>query len=602
MRNVTAIAWARVVFTAVLAPASALVAQTPGTEFTYQGRLDNSGQPAAGPHDLRFSLWLSPTDSDSPIGSVICKDHVPITDGLFTVPLDFGLNVFVGFPVWMEIEARADTTPGNCASGSFTPLSPRQPLKPAPYAIWATTAQTAGLRLPFDGTSSAGVLLHLTSTTTGQNTTTGFFENYSTGNNSRALTAYANGSSGATYGVYAQSNSPAGIGVYGKGIDNAGVSGLATGALSSCAGGYFESLSDFGYGVRAVASATSGPNVGIYASSASNSGKGMLATAPSTSGQTHGVYGSSNSTSGVGVEGVASASSGVANGVVGRTLSPSGYGVFGVSSSTTSGAGVYGRATYGGGPSSPIGVLGEVIGGIGGAASGVKGVGYPYGVYGVSQQEFGTGVEGYNLADTGPGYGVRGRVDSPAAYAVYSFGNFGASGTKAFRIDHPDDPTNKYLLHYAAESPEVINFYRGVVRLDGSGEAVVELPKYFARINRSPSYQLTAMDAPMPMLHVADGIDETALDAAASAFPGEAVATCTFRIAGGQSGARVSWEVKAVRNDRWIRSHAVQVEPEKEGCERGKYQHPELYDQPPEMGVKDSQPNDAVERGSVNRE
>jgi len=122
--------------------------------------------------------------------------------------------------------------------------------------------------------------------------------------------------------------------------------------------------------------------------------------------------------------------------------------------------------------------------------------------------------------------------------------------------DPPDDPANNYLLHYATESAEVINFYRGTVTLDGAGEAVVELPHYFAKINKTPSYQLTAVGAPMPMLHVAEEIDEAALSAGATAGAGVAAPACTFRIAAGPPGAKVSWEVKAVRNDLWVQNRA----------------------------------------------
>jgi hypothetical protein len=45
---------------------------------------------------------------------------------------------------------------------------------------------------------------------------------------------------------------------------------------------------------------------------------------------------------------------------------------------------------------------------------------------------------------------------------------------------------------------------------------------------------------------------------------------------------KVSWEVKAVRNDPWVRKRAMPVEVEKRGVEKGKYQHPELYGEPPE--------------------
>jgi len=175
---------------------------------------------------------------------------------------------------------------------------------------------------------------------------------------------------------------------------------------------------------------------------------------------------------------------------------------------------------------------------------------------------------------------------------VWAQGRLGASGTKAFRIDHPADPENKYLLHYSAESPEVINFYRGTVTLDGSGEAIVQLPVYFASVNKDPSYTLTAVGAPMPLLHVAEEISEDALAAGAKAGPGEAVPVCTFRIAGGAAGAKVSWRVEAVRNDLWVRTRGAPVEIEKEGREKGTFQHPEFYGQPKERGMNYSPERD----------
>jgi hypothetical protein len=195
------------------------------------------------------------------------------------------------------------------------------------------------------------------------------------------------------------------------------------------------------------------------------------------------------------------------------------------------------------------------------------------------------GVYGQNSAITGNGYGVIGRSEAAAGWGVYAVGRLGAGGTKSFRIDHPDDPENKYLMHYSAESPEVINFYRGTVVLDSAGEAVVELPGYFAKINKSPSYQLTAVGAPMPLLHVAMEIDEAALAAGAEMGPIEAAPVCTFRIGGGAAGAKVSWRVEAVRNDRWVRRNGAPVELEKRGRENGTYQHPELYGQPAEKGM-----------------
>lgn len=212
--------------------------------------------------------------------------------------------------------------------------------------------------------------------------------------------------------------------------------------------------------------------------------------------------------------------------------------------------------------------------------------GTTFSVYGHNASTSGTAVFGTAFATTGTTYGVLGQAPSGSGWSVYATGRLGASGTKSFRIDHPADPENKYLQHYSAESPEVINFYSGKIALDERGEATVELPGYFASINKDPRYTLTAVGAPMPMLHIAEEINAEALLAGERAKPGEPVPTCSFRIAGGVAGAKVSWEVKALRNDAYVRQRPAPVEYEKSEGERGTYQHPELYGQPPERGVR----------------
>jgi len=86
---------------------------------------------------------------------------------------------------------------------------------------------------------------------------------------------------------------------------------------------------------------------------------------------------------------------------------------------------------------------------------------------------------------------------------VTIIGNLQTAGSKNFRIDHPLDPTNKYLIHAAIESSEVLNQYSGNLVLDGKGEGLVEFPKWFAVINEDFRYQLTAIGAPGPNLHIA---------------------------------------------------------------------------------------------------
>lgn len=106
--------------------------------FTYQGYLEVSGAPATGAYDIRFTLY----DSGGVIvAGPICRDNVHVSDGLFTVDLDFG-SVFTGDTRMLEIAVRPGGAVGDCAAGGgYTTLSPREELTATPYAL--------GVRLPF---------------------------------------------------------------------------------------------------------------------------------------------------------------------------------------------------------------------------------------------------------------------------------------------------------------------------------------------------------------------------------------------------------------------------------------------------------------------
>lgn len=108
-----------------------------GTAFTYQGRLTDGGSPASGDYDFRFILYTAEVGG-SQVGSLVSREDVLVSEGFFTVQLDFG-PVFDGTARWLEIAVR----PGNTA-GDYTPLAPRQPLLPAPYAL--NSASTGSLQ------------------------------------------------------------------------------------------------------------------------------------------------------------------------------------------------------------------------------------------------------------------------------------------------------------------------------------------------------------------------------------------------------------------------------------------------------------------------
>ncbi len=119
----------------------ALIPQLPAapmaTAFTYQGRLAESGAPAEGIYDLRFTIY---DDASSPgaVAGPLTNVAVAVNNGHFAVTLDFGAGIFTGDPRWLEIAVRT-----NSGGADFTTLSPRQLLTPAPYAIYAETAGTA---------------------------------------------------------------------------------------------------------------------------------------------------------------------------------------------------------------------------------------------------------------------------------------------------------------------------------------------------------------------------------------------------------------------------------------------------------------------------
>lgn len=105
-----------------------------GTGFTYQGRLFDGGSPANGTYDLQLVLYDAEVGG-SQVGITLLREDVPVTDGLFTVVLDFGGSAFTGDPRYMEIGVR----PGD-STGAFSVLSLRRPITPAPYAVYAGNA------------------------------------------------------------------------------------------------------------------------------------------------------------------------------------------------------------------------------------------------------------------------------------------------------------------------------------------------------------------------------------------------------------------------------------------------------------------------------
>lgn len=119
----------------VLSAISARVAQAQGTTFTYQGRLLTNGAPASGFFDFQFAVFDA-LSGGAQQGTTFNTNSVTVTNGLFTVTLDPGANVFTGGARWLLIRARPSGSP------AFTSLLPLQPITASPYAVLAGRAST----------------------------------------------------------------------------------------------------------------------------------------------------------------------------------------------------------------------------------------------------------------------------------------------------------------------------------------------------------------------------------------------------------------------------------------------------------------------------
>jgi hypothetical protein len=103
------------------------------TAFTYQGKLNDGANPATGLYDMTFTLFDA-VASGNQVGSTFASNAVPVTNGLFTISLDFGSAPFNGSARWLAVDVKTN------GSTSYTALSPRTALSPTPYAIYAQTA------------------------------------------------------------------------------------------------------------------------------------------------------------------------------------------------------------------------------------------------------------------------------------------------------------------------------------------------------------------------------------------------------------------------------------------------------------------------------
>jgi hypothetical protein len=399
-----------VALASLLAPGPA---QAVGTAFTYQGRLTDAGNPASGSYDLQFVLFDAAAGG-AQVGATLTRDDVAVTNGLFTVSLDFGA-VFTGSKRWLELAVR----PG-ASTGAYTTLGARQELTPSPNALFSSGAPWSGI-----SGKPAGFADDVDNDSGGDITAVAAGIGLTGGGSAGAVSLGVDlGGSGSATTVARSDHdhfgqSWSGSNTTGLSITNAGgaaLRGLSTSTAASGTGVYGETSSSQGFGVHGNSTSTT---VGTFP-------MGVLGTTV----QGAGVFG--QSTNGVGVSGYATSATGFTTGVGGTSQSPDGTGVWGQATSTTGFA---------------IGVRGETssIGGIAvwGYATPTAAEGSPTGVEGRTDSPAGTGVHGFAAAASGAAVGVRGVSLSPAGFGGYFLNTTGgpAIGVSAGGIRFADGTT-----------------------------------------------------------------------------------------------------------------------------------------------------------------
>jgi hypothetical protein len=354
----------------------------------------------------------------------------------------------------------------------------------------------------------------------------------------------------------------------------AGIAGLAAGRLgrpdpaAAAAGSPLILGSEANNAGTANTQVIANSNVVTFKLLQQGPGTGLMGYATPTTGATRGVYGRVDSPNGDGVQGrnagvtgtgaAVRGYGGMNDGILGTSDSPDRSGVVGLNVGVAAGVGIFGYAA--GATIDHLGVYGESDGiGVEGASNAGLGV--------VGLTNGGDGV--YGQADTGGtaiyGWNISGEM------ALYGDGDGAVTGSfskaaGSFKIDHPLDPTNKWLFHSFVESPDMMNVYNGNATFGPNGETTIRLPEWFDALNRDFRYQLTSIGEHSPL------------------FIKEEIRGNAFVIGGGAAGRRVSWQVTGVRRDAYADAHPVEVEVAKTGRDKGRYLHPTEHGQPASAG------------------
>jgi len=426
---------------ALVALVATTMAEPIGSGFTYQGQIKELGTPLDGSVDLKVTLF-SVAINGTPLNEVDITD-VPVTNGLFTVELDFGVTAFDGEARWLEVAVRFPHDPTD--TEPFATLTPRQPITANPYAL-----QTRGLFVNDLGDVGVG--------------TTNPGEKLDVAGNIDAAGRITSGGSIA--------------------IDGTGATGIVNnpaGALSFRTGGATRVYIDDSFGLVGIGT-TSPDNTrldvvsGITATAfraantaADNSTRtGVHGKAASLHGR--GVYGEATGDSGRGVYGYASSSSGTNYGVYGSTSSPDGYagyfrggrnyfeGKVGIGTDSPSHPlDVQTTATY------AVAAETSASGGRAVFANATHASNVNYGVWGETHSTSGYAIFGWAAALSGDTFGSKFKCDSSSGTGVYAYAASN-SGTN-YGLYAETDSSDGYAGYFIGGR----NYFQGRVGIGTTG-------------------------------------------------------------------------------------------------------------------------------------
>jgi Collagen triple helix repeat (20 copies) len=406
-----------------LSLATAAIADPLGSAFNYEGQLTFNGSPANGDFDFEFALFTAATGGTAV--DTITLTGQTVNAGLINATLDYTDVPFNGQAVWIEVHVRGS------GGGSYTTLSPRQPINATPYALFAlagnkgptgptgptgpqgpagatgspgqpgatgtmgaqgatgATGPAGTVTLPFSGTGSdPNAAISVTNSGTG-NGVVGLTTNAASG-------VYGGSPNGSGYGVAGRAGSGSGIGapthtgVLGDSDTGYGMLGLSNhndgvhGHTSFSGSGAYAGVAGIGDGGNFGVYATSGTGSAVYATTKGFSGQSGAAAVWGDTHDYYGVWGTS--VAGDGVHGNSTSASGVYG------LSASGAGVWGESAGYDA---VHGHTSNPNGNTSGVAGFGD---------------GGNNGTFGISSS--GSGVAGFSTSGSGVyahsanGYGI----------------------------------------------------------------------------------------------------------------------------------------------------------------------------------------------------